>query len=306
MPLPKPLEDLLKQVQDENDRKALQANFEKYNFFVDKFSDGLRQSDYDSRMNQVKTEREKEQELVAGYQATSKKWGDWAATNVPKHDDLVKKYGELETKVKTLEEEKDLAVAAAAAKAGEGGTPVDAKELARNVDEIIARRGYVSQSEMQKIVAEQTEKQVSDAGQKYRENFYKQDLPGMMSYLLSMNNLQFQHMNEFKSGLDTKAFAKFMADNKIDSPDEAYKQFTSEARDKMRTEQLTEKIRADVEKEFASKFNLPGSGASPMPELGVVQARQLGKTPNIPENAEAGDNRLAYAAAAELRSEGRW
>ena len=64
MALSKALEDLLKQVQDENDRKALQTNFEKYGFFQEKFQDGLRQSDYDRLMNQTKTEREKEQELL--------------------------------------------------------------------------------------------------------------------------------------------------------------------------------------------------------------------------------------------------
>jgi hypothetical protein len=242
------------------------------------------------------------------YQDSAKKWNDWAAANVPKHNDLIKNFDELKVKHQELEEKWKIAEVAAA-KAGDG-MPVDTTELLKRVDEVISARGYVNKAEMQKIYDEEAKKMINETvtaqASQMRDNFYKTDIPNFMSFMTTMNDLQFRHRDEFKENLDPKAFSKFMVDEKIEDPAKAYERFTSEKRSANEKVKMEAEIRDKVEKDWASKHNLPGSGASPSPELGPVQLARMNKISHIPANAEAGDSHeLAYAAAAELRAEGK-
>jgi hypothetical protein len=306
MALSKALEELLAQVKDEGDRKELQARFEKYDFLQGRFEGNLRQEDYDRNLNKVKTERAAEVEQVTKYQAESKRWSDWASKNVPKHEELVKNFGELETKYKDIEERYKIAEAAASKAEGDG-KPVDTNELMKRVEEVVAARGYVSKADVQKIADEEAKKLVAEEAKTLRDNFYKTDIPNFMSFMTTMNELQFRHRDEFKESLDPKAFSKFMVDEKVDDPTKAYEQFTAAKRTTAERAKFEADALAKIEKEYASKHNLPGSGASPALELGPVQMARMNKTPYLPANAEAGDSHeLAYAAAAELRSEGKF
>jgi hypothetical protein len=309
MALSKALEELLAQVKDEGDRKELQSRFEKYDFLQTRFEGNLRQEDYDRNLNKVKADRAKEQEELKVSKEYADKMKVWAEKNVPKHEELVKNYGELETKYKDLDEKyKITEVAAKAAEAAGGdGKTVDAAELAKRVDEVIATRGYVSQKEVQKIADEEARKLVAEEAGKLRDNFYKTDIPNFMGFITAMTNLQFRHRDEFKEALDPVAFSKFMVDEKIEDPIKAYDRFTVEKRSAADKVRIEAEIRDKVEKDFASKHNLPGSGAPPASELGPVQMARMNKTPHIPATAEAGDSHeLAYAAAAELRQEGKF
>lgn len=303
MPLIKPVEELLKQIADEGDRKALQANFEKYDFLQKSVEGNLRQQDYDRQMNETKAEKEAAEKAK---QANL----DWYNRNKTRYDEMVKNYAELETKNKTLEEQVREAAEKASAGAGAGGgggeAKVDQAEILKRVNEEIAKRGYVSQSDAQKIVEEQTKKQVEEQAKVLRDNFYKTDVPGVIAFVTSLNDLQYMHRDEFKKPLNHIAFSKFMAEEKIDDPMKAYDRFVAEERTKLMTEKIKADAKAEAEKEFASKYNLPGSGAIAAPELGPLQLERSKKTTYIPESAVPGDNQLAYAAAAELRSEGKF
>jgi hypothetical protein len=296
----KPVEELLALITDENERKSMREGFEKWDFLQKAVEGNLRQQDYDKKMNEAKVEVEK-------YQQQAKKWDEWATENVPKHDKLLKMYNDLETKSKTLEEEKALAVAAAAKAAGEGGTPVDTAALLKQVDDIIAKRGYVSTADVQKIADAEATKLVDAKLKTVQDAFFKQTVPGVMAEILNMNKLQFNHMKEFNGDtFDTEKFDAFRAEKKIMDLNEAYDRFVSEARTKASTDKLTKEITEKVEKEYATKHNLPGSGVPAAPELGPLQINRLGKAPTLPADTELGDNRAAYAAASELRNEGKW
>jgi hypothetical protein len=306
VPLNKALETLLAQVKDESEREAMRKGFEKYEFFQTRFEEGLRQEDYDKNFNKIKEERIAEAAMIEGYKKKQKEYDDWAARNIPKHEELLKNFGELETKYKALEEEKAALVSAAAAGGGGGEKVVNEAELLSRVNAEITKKGYVSASDLPKIVEEQAKKMVTAEATTLRDNFYKVDLPGAITFMTAMNDIQFNYRNEFKESFDSKAFAKFMVDEKIEDPTKAYDRFVADKRAVVEREKIKAETKLEVEKEFASKYNLPGSGAPPAPELGPLQMRKLGKTPDLPAETEIGDNRAAYAAAAELRADGKF
>lgn len=296
----KPVENLIALITDENDRNALRQSFEKYDFLQRAVESDLRQQDYDKKMNEAKVEVER-------YQQQAKKWDDWATENVPKHDKLLNMYNDLEKKAKTLEEEKALAVAAAVKDAGEGAKTVDPAAILKQVDEIIAKRGYVNKDEIPKLVAQEAARTSKEEIGKVQDAFFRTTVPGVMAEMMNMNKLQFNHMKEFNGELfDTEKFSTFRAEKKIMDLNEAYDRFVADARKTAETAKLTKDITEKVEKEFASKHNLPGSGVPAAPELGPLQINRLGKAPTLPADTEIGDNRAAYAAGAELRAEGKW
>lgn len=297
MALSKPLEDLLLQITDDGDRTLMRERFEKYDFLQNRFNGNLRQEDYDRNMNKLKTERESEQKLVEQYKTQSEKWDQWAVDNVPKHDRLLKEFSDLENKYKSLEDEKTALVLAKAA-AGEGGTPVDEKALMAQVNETIAKHGYVPKAELPALVTAEAKKLV-DAE---RETFFKTTVPAMFHEMNSMNSLLYKHDKEFNEILDQEKFATFRAEKKIQDINDAYSQFTSDKRKEREIATIRKEEREKAEKEFASKFNLPGSGAPPSTEgFGPVQERAMGKAatfnPDKPSWVEAAD---------ALRSEGKF
>lgn len=303
MALNKALEELLGQIKDESKRNAARATFEEFPFFQGKFEEGLRQEDYDRNLNKIKQDRETESALVKTYQEERDKWKEWAANNVPKYNNLLKEYDELDKAKKALEEEKTALVLANAANPVEGTTKLDPKELLAQVDAQIAKRGYIpkDKAELESLVTGESKKMIEAAIQAEREAFFNTTVPNVMNELASMSNLQFQHRDEFGEMLDPAAFSKFRGEKKIADINEAYKQFTSEKRETRKYEQIRKEEREKVEKEFASKMNLPGSGAPPATEFGPLQERALGKNNGLDAN------KPGWLEAAEaMRSEGKF
>jgi hypothetical protein len=296
MPLNKALEELLAQVNDEADRNAMRTNFEKYAFFQPRFEGNLRQEDYDRNLNKLKTERESEAALVKQYQEERDKWREWADKNVPKHQEMLKNYEKLELEKKALEEEKAALVLERVANP-EGGRAVDPKELLAQVNETISKRGFVDKSELPALVAAEANKLVAAE----RDSFFKTTVPSLYNEFATMNNLQFKHRDEFNEMLDPVKFAQFRAEKNISDPNEAYDRFTFEKREAKKFAEIRKEEREKVEKEFASKMNLPGSGAPPATEFGPLQERAMGKNSGL--NLE----KPGYLEAAEaMRAEGKF
>src|SRR5437879_3896263 len=152
MALTKALNELLATIEDEKDRGVLREQLEKHTPLQERFEGNLRQSDYDRMMNSMKAEREKEKLAVEEARANAEKWQKWADENVPKHNDLLEKY-------KTVEQERaELAEKVKVAAAGNqqaNGEQVDANELMKRVDSEISKRGYMTESQIAKMVNEQ-------------------------------------------------------------------------------------------------------------------------------------------------------
>ena len=288
MPLTKALNELLATIEDEKDRGVLREQLEKHTPLQERFEGNLRQSDYDRMMNSTKAEREKEKLAVEEARANAEKWQKWADENVPKHNDLLEKYKTVEQERVALEEK----VKAAATTTTTNGEQVDANELMKRVDSEINKRGYMTQAEIGKLVNDQARKIADEE----RNAFFKETLPGVMKYTIQVNQLHFKHRDEFKEPLDFDAFAKFQAEQKIADPEAAYNQFVADKRVEMRVQSAV----AAKERELQTKFNLPGTGAPPAPQLGVLEARQRAGNKPIDENAPAW-----VQAAAELRTEGK-
>ena len=181
----------------------------------------------------------------------------------------------------------------------------EAALLQRVREEIVNKGGFVSEAQVKTITEGLAKTMVEEQAKKLKDGFYATDFPNALKFMTSLNDVQWLHREEFKSPLDNEKFAKFMHDEKIDDPRKAYERFVSEDRQKAAIEKIKADTRAEVERDIASKSNLPGSGVTSAPELGPVQMDRMKKTTYIPEDAKAGDNVLAYAAAAELRSEGK-
>jgi len=303
MAINKVLEDLLKQITDEGERAATRSNFEKYPFLQAKFEDGLRQEDYDRNLNKVKADRQAEEALVKGYQEERDKWKEWAKDNVPKYNEMVTNYAEQEKKVKLLEEEKAALVLAQASGVDANGNKLDPKELLKQVDEQISKRGYVpkNKEELTSLIVAEAKKISDIAVQAERDAFFKTTVPSVMNELATMNNLQFKHRDEFGEMLDPLKFAEFRTEKKLVDINDAYDRFTSEKREAKKAEKMEKDIREKVEKEFNSKFNLPGSGAPPANEFGPLQERALGK------NSGLNMDKPGWLEAAEaMRGEGKF
>lgn len=298
MALKPELEALLATIEDEKDRAEARKLMEKY---PTNFADGyLRQADYDRNMNAAKEARAKEQAEVETYKANSKKWQDWADRNVPKHEQLTTEYAKVQTERDALKVQVEKAAAAASGGGGGnggGGGEVDPEKLMARVNAELATRGYLTQAETAKIVGEEARKIAAEE----RKAFFDQTLPNTMSYIFRMNDLAADHKTEFNERFDRAAFAKFQVDSKVDDVDKAYELYVAEKRKDAWKKSETERITRDV----SSRQGVPGTGASPAPELGPVQVNRLKKMPDLPDNAVIGDNSAAMAAAAELRAENK-
>ena len=307
MPLSKPMLDLLATIKDEDDRKILAEKFEKYEPIQKRFEGNLRQEDYDRQMNESK----KSLEEAVG---KAKEWQTWADTNVPRHQNLLDEHRRATERNQALEKQVKEAndKLALAGTGGEDMTEEQLKKVEESVQSRIAGR-IVSKDEVQTIITQELGK-VNDTVTKIRkeaeDQMNKVTLPAWSAFVKESTRVQFRHRDDFGKPLDEDAFIKFVADGKYESTsgsmkeafNRAYDDFTREARDKAKEE----KMREDIEKDVRSKITIPGSGVSPVPELGAVEMmRRNHKEPAVPEGAKLGDGSLAAAAAAELRSEGK-
>lgn len=293
MALAKELEELLGTLENEEDRKSARSLLEKYEPLRGGY---LRQNDYDRKMNEVKTQREQEQDQIKKYKENSERWQKWSEENVPKHTHLLTEYEKVQARNQELEEAAKKAAAAAGNGAGGDGA-VNEEELQRKIEERIGKRGYLTNQEVMKIATEEAQKLANQE----REKFMKETLPSILDYDQTLFELTLRHRDEFGAMLDRKTFSKFVAEGKFDDLYKAYDQFTAEKKNEKWKEDERKKIEADLK----SKMHFPATGAPPAPELGVIEARKA-KVITVPEDSKIGDNAAAYAAAQELRSEGKW
>jgi len=297
MALKKELEDLLASIPDEKEREEQRKLLEKYPVLSEGY---LRQSDYDRKMNEVKTDREKEQEALLAARKKAAEFQKWYDENAPRHTQLMDEFKKLSEKNKDLEEQVRKAAEGSGgggSGSGGGGGEVDETKLMSKVQEEINKRGYVSKTELGEIVAAEAKKLADQE----RSSFLKDTLPNVLEWNQKMMDFNYEHRQEFGEPFDRKAFSKFVADNKIEDLDTAYKAFVNDKRTENKIKTETDKR----VKEELSKKNFPGSGASPAPsDLGPLQLRRAGKGPDgLPEDATL--SAAAMAAAAELRSEGK-
>jgi hypothetical protein len=300
MALSKAVLEMLATIGDEEDRKILTAQFEKYEPIQERFAGNLRQSDYDRQMNESK-------KAVEEAVARAKRWQDWADENKPKHETLLTQWKATRERNEAIEKELKEAnekLAKAGTGGGAGGEDVISKqELEQAVEQRLAGRNYVSKEELANIVKQETDKIADARTEAFTKEFNTKTMPSMLHWVQQGVQLQFRHRDEFGQPLDEQKFAKFMVDSKIDDQNRAYEQYTAEAR----KEKETKALRDEIEKDVRSKLNLPGTGASPTPELGAVEAMRQGRK-DAPPNLDSmvpGTGALAAAAAAELRQEGK-
>jgi len=306
MPLSKPLQELLATIKDEDDRKILTEKFEKYEPIQEHFAGNLRQQDYDAKMNASKKEVQDAVEKAT-------KWQKWADDNVPRHQTLMDEWKATRTKNEELEKQVK-EVSDKLALAGTGGEDMTEEQLKKVQDAVegrIAGRGFVSKTELSGIINQELTKVAHDEAIKIADErvalLNKETLPAWGMYITKQVGLQFRHRDEFGKPMDDQAFAKYIVDNKLNVQsaqdlDKAFESFTAEDRNKLKET----KMREEIEKDVRTKMNVPGTGASPTPELGAVEAMRRGtKEAAIPEGAIPGTGALAAAAAAELRAEGK-
>jgi hypothetical protein len=290
MALSKAVLEMLATITDENDRKEMQAKFEKYETVIQgRFDGNLRQEDYDRKMNESK-------KTVETLEATAKKWQEWADRNVPKHENLLKSYEEEQKKRQAVEEEvAKLKASGGGSGGGNGNVTVDEQELLKKVNAEVEKRGYVSKADMEAIVKAEAVKLAEEKTKELTET----TLPAWANFNAQVTDAQLQYRDEFGKHLDRKAFIKYINDEKIPDVPKAYERFVEADRAKIKEA----KMREEIEKDVRSKLSIPGTGAVPTPELGAMQLmldRNKGvKVPDMP--AELG----AAAAAAELRAEGK-
>jgi hypothetical protein len=297
MALKAELEELLATIEDQKVRDEQRKFLEGHPQFQEA---ALRQSDYDRKMNEVKTERQKEQEALQAARERAEKWQKWSDENVPRHTQLMDEYKKIQKKNEELQEAVEAAKAAAAAAGGGGGGgtggEVDEAKLLAKVEAEVAKRGYVSRDEVMKIATEEAGK----LAKAERDSFFKDTLPNVLEWNQKMMDFNWEHRQEFNEQFDRKAFSKFVSENKLEDLDKAYGMFVNEKRTEKKIATETEKRVKDE----LSKRNFPGSGATPSsPDLGPVQLRRAGKDGLPPE---ATISEAAMAAAAEMRQEGKF
>jgi hypothetical protein len=293
MALSKALEEMLALIEDPKDREQQRELLEKHPVLRERNEGYLRQSDYDRKMNEAKDERAREQEALTNARAKAEKWQKWADDNVGKHEVLLKEHEKLVGRTKELE---DLVAKAAEGGGGTGGGEINEAQLMAKVQAEIAKRGYVSQADLPKVVKEEANK-IMEAE---RTAFFKDTLPASMEFGMKMQDFSYDYREEFGKKFDRIAFSKFVTEKKISDLDEAYKMFVGDMRTEKKIVEETDKR----VKEEMSKKGLPGSGAAPAPELmGHMEARRRGNGDGLP--ADATLSAASMAAAAELRQEGK-
>lgn len=250
----------------------------------------LRQADYNKFMNEG-------QDKLKRYDETM----DWYKRTKPVHDQVVTDLAASQAEVERLKAEvASKAAEAAAAKAASGEGATDPAAVAKAVLEAI--KGTIpTTAEIGKLIADETDKQAKAA----REKFFKEDVPPALAFQTGMNEVQWRHRDEFGKPLNRVEFAKFMTENKINDPIEAYERFTETPRLEAKLKAAKDEGIAEGKKQAAAEF-VPGStGAQGLGHLQVRITEKKTGDPLFGQDVELGDNAAAMAAAAELRNEGR-
>jgi hypothetical protein len=254
----------------------------------------LRQADYDRYMNTNKEKVAKVEEVENWYNLNKPKFEQMKTTVQQLEDDKRKLQAEIETK----------SVAAAAAVAAGDGTAIDPAKIAAAVTQQLAGRIPTSE-DLTRMIGEQTVKASKDLFEAARKNFYENDFKGAVTWMTGMNDVLFRHRDEFSKPLDRVAFSKFMEEQKIVDPGEAYEKFTEPARRAKEVEAEVQRRFDERLKESAESQGIPGT-TGPSAGGGHFQTRlekKDEKDPLFGGNFELGDNTAAVAAAKEWRTE---
>ena len=291
------VDDLTKFVEPA-DADALKAIFEKNKKLAQEVKDGrLRQSDYSKFLNENK------QKL-----ADVDKWSAWANENIPRHEKLVDQFSELQELNKTLETQvADYRDQVTKFQAGE--LNVDEAALDARVEKRVKDLGYVTQAEMQKIIKQEAGTLATEAARSQvtegTTKFLTETWPAVQAINQAIIMKSFSHMKEFGEPLnddDVKAISDIMVERNLQDPRKAYDAWVTPKRDAI-------KFESEVQKrvtELRSNDGFPGVSGQPMMELGPVQLKNAGKIPELPADSKLGDNNAAMAAAAEMRTEGKY
>ena len=302
MALQAELEELLK-VMDPADAEAQRKLFEKHQSLREGY---LRQADYSRKVAEAA-----DQKKVA--EAEWKKAQDWWKTEKPKHDKLVEEYTTLEKSSKTTQTELT-EVREKLQKFEAGELDVDEATLDAAVDKRIKGMGYVTDSDMRRIVTEEATKLAESIAEKKADEkvnakttqFLTETWPAAQAINQQMIRISNRHFHKYGKDLtdeDEGKIAQIMKDDNILDPQKAYDKFMEPVARKM-------EIDAEVKKcliEERSKFTgFPGVTGQPGGEFGVMQSRAAHEKPVLPEGTKVGDMTGATMAAAELAAEGKF
>lgn len=295
MPLPKNLEDLLKHMAPEaaaEQRKLWEANpviaeqVDKYTVPQDVFNRELNKA-----QTEAKTAKEDREKIVA-----------WEKKNRPEFDRAV---ADAERYRKEAEELRLKVEKAATRQEDLTGTEVDADKLMQNVLAKLDGR-TVSQEKLNELIAAEATKISTSVDNKLgeeRQKFFKETVPAIAQWTNRMARAVIKYQQEFGKELNDEEFGKFMAENNITDPTEAYQRFTEPTR---RQKEVDAEVEKRVQAELA-KRTLPGTSSTEYTgEKGFLQLKIEGeKGPVVyPEGSELGDRSAANMAAKELRESG--
>lgn len=261
---------------------------------------GMRQADYDRRMNEVKTDLDGAKAIRTWYDGPTGKVA--YDRTLSERDTAIAKQKELEAEVAR----RAVAIAAIENAKGKDGAPVDAAVLAENIMKQLEGR-IVGKTELTEIATAESRKIVNDLFAEARDKFYKNDFASSAQWITSLVEVQQDHFQDTGKKLDRKAFATFMKENNFEDPTKAYEQYVAPAKREKDIEAEAEKRANEIIAKRTEAGGFPGSSGSPG-SGGHLQVRLLKKEAGDPlfgSDAQLGDNSLAVAAAAELNSEGK-
>jgi len=287
MALTAELEALVAKIDDQKQREATRKELEE---------GVLRQADYSKKMNDLDKEKQA--------------WRDWHARENPK--------------VLAAQSEKDRALGEAAAlrariaeleKASnpppgdEELPPIEQDALARETKRLEKQLTDANNraAKLEEQVTNLSKKLESDVltSEKYNEDVTKRG-DRLGSAIFDVFDKQLEYQATFGKKLDRNKLIE-EAQKRGGDLDAAYEVITKEDREA--------KLRADIEKEFETKYNdriknsnLPvDQGGIGEPNLGPLQARLAKKDTGIPDNIPAdASGQLSSAIGAELRAEGKF
>lgn len=285
MPISAELEKVLSLIQDSTEREARRKELTELS------DNGLRQSDYSRKMNEL-AEARKAQEA--------------------KHSENLAWYERANNQYKTLESELKTAQERAAALESAQGTPGQTfQEEAELEKQLAAARKDAADANKKIGELDTTVKTFNEmlkegkllTAERFEEEIAKRG-DALGAALLDIVDLQDKHRKEYGTDLDRRTLLE-EAQKRGGNLSQAYEVVTAKAReDKMRKD-----IEADVEKRYQERMknaNVPYA-PSGEPVLGPLQARLQKKDTGIPDEVLAdGTGRLSNLIGQELRQEGKY
>jgi hypothetical protein len=287
MALPAELETLLSKILDENVREATRKTL------TENHENGLRQSDYSKKQNELKVEREK-------LQTEWKSHIDWYNTAKDTYEQALEEQKNLEAKVATLESKKE-----------SSSTVVEELEINKQLKlaQDRADAASVASDKLFKQVSE-IDKMIKDGQLITADKFeaaVNRKADGLANAILDVWEKQQSYKNEFGKDLPRQTLIDEAAKHQ-GNIELAYEALTRGDRE----EKLKKTIEADYEKKYQDRIKQAGlpidnGGTSAYDGMGALQKKSLGvKETDIPEDIAAdGSGRLGYLIAQELVKEGK-